>query len=77
MEKQKCIQCNQETLMGEIRSGFISFGAYFIEYEKGKKTLLGTPKPKSGFTKNNRVVSYACKNCGYISNYLEDVHNKK
>ena len=77
MKKHKCIQCHQETVIGDIRSGFISFGAYFVEYEEGKKTFLGAPQPKSGVEKNNRVVSYACKNCGCISNYLENVLNKK
>ena len=77
MKKQKCIQCNQETTIGDIRSGFVNFGSYFVEYEEGERTFLGAPKPKAGVNNNMKVVSYACKNCGYISNYLGNILNKK
>ena len=75
MDKQKCVQCGANTKLGEIRSGLISFGAYFVEFEEEKSTMIGTHKPKPGIRKNNRVVSYACMNCGFISSYLEDIYN--
>ena len=73
---QKCLQCSSETSIGDVRSGAISFGAHFVEYQEGKKTVFGDPKPKAGLQRNNRVVSYACKSCGYISSYLESVINE-
>lgn len=70
MNSYKCVQCGAEVTVGDIRSGVISFGAFFVEYSPQQKTRLGAPLLDSGLQKNNRVVSYACTNCGYISSYL-------
>jgi hypothetical protein len=68
-----CLRCGGPTLRGDLRSGFTSFGDYFVEFDGDKMTLLGTPKLKSGLERDNRVVSYACTKCGFISSYLERV----
>ena len=73
MKRQKCVQCGAETTLGDIRSGVISFGAHFLEYEEGSTDRGGKPRVRSGVNRNNRVVAYACGTCGYISNYLERV----
>jgi len=72
----KCPSCGESAVIGDTRSGMISFGNFFVEYDEDKKTLLGDPKPKPGISKN-RVISIACKKCGLISSYLEDIINKK
>ena len=43
-----CLRCGGPTLRGDLRSGFTSFGDYFVEFDGDKMTLLGTPKLKSG-----------------------------
>ena len=72
----KCHNCGENIVVGDTRSGILSFGNFFVEYDGDKKTFLGDPKPKPGISKN-RVISLACKNCGLISNYLEDIIHKK
>ena len=76
-EKYKCIQCGSEVTLGDVRSGILSFGAFFIECSEKQRNIVGAPKPKGGLQKNNRVVSYACTDCGFISNYLDSVVNGK
>jgi hypothetical protein len=72
--KITCPQCGGETLRGDIRSGVLSFGAFFIEHDD-KRTFTGAPKPKPGVQRNNRVISIACTQCGLISSYLERILN--
>ncbi len=75
MRKHKCLQCGNETVLGDVRSGVVSFGSFFVEYAEAGKGHFGAPKLKPGAHRNNRVVSYACRRCGYISSYLEAVIN--
>lgn len=77
MKKIKCSNCGGKTLYGDLISGGISFGNYFIEYDEDKKTVIGTPKPKKSIQKDNRVVSFVCTKCGLISSFLEKIIKEK
>ena len=68
-----CPQCGGETLRGDVRSGVLSFGSFFVEHEGDKRTFTGGPKPRPGVQRDNRVVSVACTRCGLVSSYLERV----
>lgn len=68
-----CPKCGGETTRGELRSGVISFGDFFVEHDGKKRTLTGAPKPKAGIQRDNRVLSFACGSCGLVSSYLERV----
>lgn len=68
VKDNKCSKCSGDTILGDTRSGIITFGAHFVELIKSNG---GVFKPKPGISKY-RVVSYACIKCGYIEQYLED-----
>ncbi len=73
----KCPQCHGNTIRGDLRSAVLSFGDFFIEHELGQKTFTGAPVPKPGVQRNNRVISFACTDCGLITQYLEKVIDAK
>jgi hypothetical protein len=58
---------------GDVRSGVLSFGDFFVEHDADRKTFTGAPKPKPGVQRNNRVISYACQNCGLASSFLQRI----
>lgn len=64
-----CSRCGGSTTAGDVRSGILSLGAFFVEYVAGSNLGGGKPKLKSGISKN-RVISFACNDCGYLSQYL-------
>lgn len=66
-----CVHCGGATRRGEVRSGLVSFGSFFLEYDGSARTLLGLPKLKPEVRRDNRVVSLACERCGLITSYLE------
>jgi len=66
---KNCRYCNCPMIKGDIRSGAVSAGAYFIKYETDEKGH----KPEKGLRFDNRVVSYACEQCGLVESYLERV----
>jgi len=72
----KCPSCGENVVVGDTRSGILSSGSFFVEYDGDKKTFSGDPKIKP-VPSRNRVISLACKNCGLISSYLEDIIHKK
>ena len=71
--KIPCPQCGGDTLRGDVRSGMLSFGAFFVEHDGEEKTFTGSPKPRPGIQRDNRVISVACARCGLVSSYLERV----
>jgi len=68
-----CPKCGGSTLRGDVRSGVLSFGDFFVEHDGDKRTLTGAPKPRPGVQRDNRVISFACQNCGLVSSYLERI----
>ena len=68
-----CPNCGGETVVGDVRSGVLSFGAFFTEHEGDKRTGTGAPKLRPGVQRDNRVISAACTRCGLVSSYLERV----
>ncbi len=72
VENIKCRECGGDSSLGDVRSGILSFGAFFVELAC---TSSGNLKPKPGIS-NNRVLSYACKECGYISQYMKENMNE-
>ena len=68
-----CPKCGGPTVRGDVRSGVLSFGDFFVEHDADRKTFTGAPKPKPGVQRNNRVVSYACQNCGLVSSFLQRI----
>ena len=66
-----CSQCGGPTLRGDVRSGVLSFGDFFVEYDGDRRTWLGAPSPRPGLQRDNRVISFACERCGFVSSYLE------
>ena len=68
-----CSQCGGPTIRGDVRSGVLSFGDFFIEHDGDRQTITGSPRPRPGVQRDNRVLSFACERCGFVSNYLERV----
>ncbi len=68
-----CPKCGGPTLRGDVRSGVLSFGDFFVEHDGDKRTFTGAPKPRPGVQRDNRVLSFACQRCGLVSSYLERV----
>jgi predicted RNA-binding Zn-ribbon protein involved in translation (DUF1610 family) len=68
-----CPKCGGATVRGDARSGFLSVGNFFVEYDGDKRTWEGSPKPRAGVQRDNRVISFACQSCGLVSSYLERV----
>lgn len=58
-------------MRGDLRSGVLSFGDFFVEHDGERRTITGAPKPKPGVHRDNRVVSFACQQCGLVSSFLE------
>jgi len=68
-----CPKCGGATLCGDVRSGVLSAGDFFVEYDGDKRTFTGAPKPRGVVQRDNRVISFACLSCGLVSSYLERV----
>jgi hypothetical protein len=68
-----CPKCGGLTVRGDVRSGVLSFGDFFVEHDGDRRTFTGAPKPKPGVQRDNRVVSFACQQCGLVSSFLERV----
>jgi hypothetical protein len=68
-----CPKCGGATLRGDVRSGILSFGDFFVEHDGDKRTFTGAPKPRAGVQRDNRVISFACQSCGLVSSYMERV----
>ena len=66
-----CPHCGGHTIIGDIRSGILSFGAFFLEFDSRE-----TQKPRAGVKRDNRVISHACTDCGLVSSYLASVIKK-
>ena len=66
-----CTHCGGPTLRGDLRSGVLSFGDFFVEHDGTQRTFTGAPKPRGSLQRNNRVISFACERCGFVSSYLE------
>ena len=71
MKNINCPKCGGPTIRGDVRSGMLSFGDFFVEHDGDRRTFTGAPKPKPGVQRDNRVVSFACKQCGLVSSFLE------
>ncbi len=73
MKTITCPKCGGMTIRGDVRSGILSFGNFFVEHDGERRTVTGAPKPKAGVQRDNRVLSFACQQCGLVSSFLERV----
>lgn len=71
MKTITCPKRGGPTIRGDVRSGILSFGDFFVEHDGDRRTVTGAPKPKPGLQRDNRVLSFACKDCGLVSSFLE------
>ncbi len=67
----QCSQCSGALVRGDLRSGVLSFGDFFVEHAGDERTFMGAPKPRPGVQRDNRVISFACTQCGLVTSYLE------
>lgn len=64
LKKIKCTHCGSEMVPGDVRSGLISFNAFFTPtYDL---TSAQEEKVESGL-----VIAMACLDCGRIESFLE------
>ena len=69
MKNISCPKCGGPTIRG-VRFGSLSFGDFFVEHGGERRTPTEARKRKPGA---QRVVSVACRQCGLVSSFLEEV----
>ncbi len=75
--KLNCPKCGGNTIAGDVRSGIVSFGAFFHSFSSSRGKSNNELKQENEIIKNGRVVNFACIECGLVSSYLDSILSKK